>query len=143
MGDDNVARLAERASTKFGWNVPATRLRLSLLTSDRGEEISGGASFENKEGRLLSSGPLKLAAEQVTDGSYLLALVTPPVPAPAAAASSSSSSQAAVSGSDVQLRFEALLSAVGITVDDRVMSIISRSSICRPASLCSGQLKTL
>ena len=142
MGDDNVARLAERASTKFGWNVPATRLRLSLLTSDRGEEISGGASFENKEGRLLSSG-LKLAAEQVTDGSYLLALVTPPVPAPAAAASSSSSSQAAVSGSDVQLRFEALLSAVGITVDDRVMSIISRSSICRPASLCSGQLKTL
>lgn len=78
---DNVTRLAGRVCTTLKLEAQARQVRLYLVPFDRAFEL-----LERKEVFDHSKQPplnsiLSLASANVTDGSFLFALVLPPTPA--------------------------------------------------------------
>ena len=82
---DNVARLAERASTKFRWLVGADKVKLFLVPVESEDAVAAGE--DGSEEHVLAMRPLSsikaLADVGVLAGSCLLAqLLEPPAAAP-------------------------------------------------------------
>ena len=79
---DNVARLAERASTKFCWPGSADKVKFFLVSTDVAEAVEGGDESAGFAAKTLFSGA-SLAHAGVSNGAFLLARLPDP---PAAAA---------------------------------------------------------
>jgi len=78
FADDNISRLADRASLKFHWNVSADKIKLYLVPVELSDDVADGKS--GCEALVLSNPPLSsiknLSAVGISNGSCLLARVT-------------------------------------------------------------------
>ena len=78
FADDNVSRLADRASLKFRWNVSADKIKLYLVPVELSDDVADGKA--GCEALVLSNPPLSsiknLSAVGISNGSCLLARVT-------------------------------------------------------------------
>ena len=116
ISSDSFARLAERACTKFKrWGVDADEVELFAVT-----KVGKAPTSAEIESALLLE-PLSpfdtLADSGIVSGSCVLARVPPSGGGGAASGGSGSPRE----------RFRALLSASGISIDERIMSTIGRS----------------
>ena len=78
FADDNISRLADRASLKFHWNVSADKIKLYLVPVELSDDVADGKA--GCEALVLNNPPLSsiksLSTVGISNGSCLLARVT-------------------------------------------------------------------